>query len=90
MGNEATAMKERRGVLPKWLDSLIFDDLSASYCRQNQDMVVLEWDCDNIKKYLGTYFPRSYAESFCIFSNFLSKKKGVYENCQELSVRKFN
>ena len=52
-------------------------------------MVVLEWDFDDIKKYLGTYFPRSYAESFCIFSNFFSKEKYVYENCQELSIFDF-
>ena len=84
-----TIKKERNVVLPTWLDTLIFEDLSASYCRQNRDMVVLEWDFDDIKKYLGTYFPRSYAESFCIFSNFFSKEKYVYENCQELSVFDF-
>lgn len=84
-----TIKKERNVVLPTWLDTLIFEDLSASYCQQNRDMVVLEWDFDDIKKYLGTYFPRSYAESFCIFSNFFSKEKYVYENCQELSVFDF-
>lgn len=89
MGNEVNTIKERKVILPTWLDSLIFDKLSASYCRQNRDMVVLEWDFDDIKKYLGTYFPRSYAESFCIFSNFFSKEKYVYENCQELSVFDF-
>lgn len=52
-------------------------------------MVVLEWSLDDIKKYLGTYFPRSYAESFCIFSIFFSKEKNVYENCQELSIFDF-
>ena len=52
-------------------------------------MVVLEWNKDEIKKYLGTYFPRSYAESFCIFSNYLSKESRVYKNCQELSIFDF-
>lgn len=89
MGNEVNTIKERKVILPTWLDSLIFDKLSASYCRQNRDMVVLEWDFDDIKKYLGTYFPRSYAESFCIFSNFFSKEKYLYENCQELSIFDF-
>ncbi|UKI24503.1 MAG: hypothetical protein L6U61_09200 [Bacteroidales bacterium] len=89
MGNEVNTIKERKVVLPKWLDTLIFDNLSASYCRQNKDMVVLEWSLDDIKKYLGTYFPRSYAESFCIFSNFFSKEKNVYENSQELSIFDF-
>lgn len=89
MGNEVNTIKERKVVLPIWLDTLIFDNLSASYCRQNKDMVVLEWSLDDIKKYLGTYFPRSYAESFCIFSIFFSKEKNVYENCQELSIFDF-
>lgn len=89
MDNETTAIKARKVVLPTWLDTLIFDDLSARYCRQNKDMVVLEWDSDDVKKYLGTYFPRSYAESLCIFCNFLSKEKDVYENCQELSIFDF-
>lgn len=89
MGNEVNTIKERKVVLPIWLDSLIFDNLSAIYCRQNKDMVVLEWNLDDIKKYLGTYFPRSYAEAFCIFSNFFSKEKNVYEKCQELSIFDF-
>lgn len=89
MGNEVNTIKERKVVLPIWLDSLIFENLSAIYCRQNKDMVVLNWSLDDIKKYLGTYFPRSYAEAFCIFSNFFSKEKNVYENCQELSIFDF-
>ena len=89
MTNESTTIIERRIVLPKWLDFFIFDDLSACYCRKNKDMVVLEWNKDEIKKYLGTYFPRSYAESFCIFSNYLSKESRVYKNCQELSIFDF-
>lgn len=89
MGNEVNTIKERKVVLPIWLDTLIFDNLSAIYCRQNKDMVVLEWNLDDIKKYLGTYFPRSYAEAFCIFSNFFSKEKNVYEKCQELSIFDF-
>ena len=61
---------------------------SVSQRKENQT-VVLEWNKDEIKKYLGTYFPRSYAESFCIFSNFLSKESRVYKNCQELSIFDF-
>lgn len=89
MINECTNIKEQKVVLPTWLDTIIFDDLSASYCRQKKDMVVLEWNRDDIKKYLGTYFPRSYAESYCIFSDFFSKEKNVYGNCQELSIFDF-
>lgn len=89
MSNDVHTIKERKVVLPTWLDTFIFDKLSAKYCRQNKDMVVLEWGFDDIKKYLGTYFPRSYAESFCIFNGFFSKEKNAYENCQELSIFDF-
>ena len=89
MSNEVYTIKDRKIVLPTWLDTIIFDDLSASYCRQKKDMVVLEWNRDDVKKYLGTYFPRSYAEAFCIFGDFFSKEKNVYENCQELSIFDF-
>lgn len=89
MVNESTTIKERRVVLPIWIDSLIFDDLSASYCRQNKDMVVLEWNNEGIRNYLGTYFPRSYAEAYCIFSNFLSENKGPYAEARYLSIFDF-
>ncbi len=89
MSNEVYTIKDRKVVLPTWLDTIIFDDLSASYCRQKKDMVVLEWNRDDVRKYLGTYFPRSYAEAFCIFGDFFSKEKNVYENCQELSIFDF-
>lgn len=49
MSSEVANINERKVVLPTWLDTLIFNDLSASYCRQNKDMVVLEWNFDDIK-----------------------------------------
>lgn len=75
MSNDVHTIKERKVVLPTWLDTFIFDKLSAKYCRQNKDMVVLEWGLDDIKKYLGTYFPRSYAESFAYSMNSFQKRK---------------
>ncbi len=62
--------------LPKWLDDYIFDDLEAEYC---PDFKRFEYNLDlneneNLK-YLGTYFPRSYAESFCIFDNIFQNKQ---------------
>ena len=48
MSSEVANINERKVVLPTWLDTLIFNDLSASYCRQNKDMVVLEWNFDEI------------------------------------------
>lgn len=54
--------------LPSWLDNFIFNDLKAKYCPVNADMVVVDWDKSNVLNYLGTYFPRSYAEAYFIFN----------------------
>ena len=56
--------------LPKWLDECIFTKLKANYCCSNSDMTVIDWDKRDVLNYLGTYFPRSYAESYCIFREF--------------------
>ena len=46
-------------------------------------MTVIDWNQEMILNYLGTYFPRSYAESYCLFkyfftdSQFLNKRKIV-------------
>ncbi|WP_280766870.1 class I SAM-dependent methyltransferase [Parabacteroides sp. PFB2-10] len=60
-------------VLPDWLDSYIFKELGGIY---SPDYIRYEYNLDlskeEVKTYLGTYFPRSYAESFCIFDNLLS------------------
>ena len=76
-------------TLPQWLDTLIFDQLGAKYCRSNADMTVIDWDKNDILNYLGTYFPRSYAESFCIFSDFFKKYPERFGNKTELSVFDF-
>lgn len=57
-------------VLPKWLDQLLFGSLGACY---QPDYVKfahnLDLNADDLKIYLGTYFPRSYAEAFCILDD---------------------
>lgn len=60
-------------TLPQWLDDYIFNQLKANYCPSNSDMTVIDWDKSNVLNYLGTYFPRSYAESYCIFRDFFTK-----------------
>ena len=76
--------------LPKWLDDYIFDDLKAEYApdfnrfEKNLDLT----ENENLK-YLGTYFPRSYAESFCIFDNIFQnnlKNKGKSNVYQEFTL----
>lgn len=76
-------------ILPQWLDDLIFKQLRAKYCRTNADMTVIDWDKNDVLNYLGTYFPRSYAESYCIFSEFLTKLPNRFINKTELSVFDF-
>ena len=62
--------------LPKWLDNFIFDKLKANYSpdfkRYSNN---LEFTDEEVKVYLGTYFPRSYAESFCIVNDLLQNEE---------------
>ena len=62
--------------LPSWLDGFIFNQLNAEYA---PDFERFDYNLDlteeENKKYLGTYFPRSYAESFCIFDNIFQNIK---------------
>lgn len=60
-----------RQILPDWLDQFIYNDLSGVYCKSNKDMVVIDWGKDDVLTYLGTYFPRSYTEAYCIVSQYL-------------------
>lgn len=70
--------QERRTqtMLPPWLDSYIYNDLFALYDPRykrfefNDDL-----NEEEARIYLGTYFPRSYAESFLIFDNLFSNAK---------------
>jgi SAM-dependent methyltransferase len=63
-------------ALPGWLDDFIYNDLGAEYA---PDFQRFEYNLDLTQqenlKYLGTYFPRSYAESFCIFDNIFQNGK---------------
>ena len=56
--------------LPAWLDDFIFNQLGAEYAPDFQRFDYnLNLTEEENRKYLGTYFPRSYAESFCVFEN---------------------
>ena len=78
-----------RVTLPQWLDNLIFEQLGAKYCRSNADMTVIDWDKNDVLNYLGTYFPRSYAESYCIFSDYFKNNSEQFVNKTELSIFDF-
>ena len=60
-------------ILAPWLDSFIFDKLGASYDpRYNRFAFNDDLTEEEALIYLGTYFPRSYAEHFLIFENLFS------------------
>lgn len=52
-------------------------------------MTVIDWDKTQILNYLGTYFPRSFAESYCIFSAFFSKNASCFQDKDSLSIMDF-
>ena len=62
-------------VFPEWLFNYIFVQLGAKERPDpNEFKLNLESGADKNIDYLGTYFPRSYAESFCIHQNLFSYK----------------
>lgn len=75
--------------LPEWLDTLIFDELKAQYCPRYSDMTNIDDNKDNALNYLGTYFPRSFAESYCIFSEYFKSNNSDFADKEELSIFDF-
>lgn len=76
-------------TLPAWLDTLLYNKMGAKYCCSNSDMTVIDWDKSDMKNYLGTYFPRSYAESLCIFDDIFGSVPNVWNEKEKLSVFDF-
>lgn len=61
--------------LPKWLDNYIFHSLQAKYEPDFEKFDYnLEHSTEELIVYLGTYFPRSFSESFCIFDDLFSNR----------------
>lgn len=54
-------------TLPVWLEDTIFNKLGAQYSPDHETFAMnLDSDEEKVKVYLGTYFPRSCAESYLI------------------------
>lgn len=67
--------RKSRTVLPHWLDRYIFESLGAKYSPEyTRYEYNLDLSKEEVKIYLGTYFPRSYSESFCIYDNLLKNE----------------
>jgi SAM-dependent methyltransferase len=75
--------------LPIWLDDFIFKKLNANY---SPDYNIYEYNLDLSPEenlvYIGTYFPRSYAESFCICDNLFQNKiiKKIFQSKKEITI----
>lgn len=75
--------------LPDWVDSLLFDKLRARYDPDWQRFAEnLDLSDDDQKRYLGTYFPRSYAEQYCIIKNMMLNKrfKAPYDKLDTVAI----
>ncbi|MGQ1889050.1 class I SAM-dependent methyltransferase [Thermophagus sp. OGC60D27] len=63
-------------ILPTWLQQRIFEIHDAKYAPDHKRYEKnLELSDDELKVYLGTYFPRSYGESFCVFDNIFNNRQ---------------
>lgn len=78
------------GVLeiPSWLDNLLFDKLGARYAPVRSDLTAIDWGTEELKCYLGTYFPRSYTESYGLFRRIFSSNTD-FQNKTSLSIYDF-
>ena len=70
--------KTKSYTIPKWLDKILFDDFNAVYEPCPTEVVYNpDQPYDFVKLYLGTYFPRSYAEAYGITTRLLTLKSYV-------------
>jgi len=75
--------------LPIYIDELIFNKLNAKhepdYTKFNKNLYLNQ---DDNLIYLGTYFPRSYAESYLIFKNLFNNDiiNRTYLDKQEINI----
>lgn len=78
--------------IPKWLDNLIFNTLGAKYQPSHERYSYnLDLNGNEAKIYLGTYFPRSFAESNTIFNHICksSTVQSVFLTKSEIRILDF-
>ena len=75
MGRRRVIFRKSNTRLPRWLDDLIFKELGASWNPSPDDAEHNLYSREPmVKEYLGTYFPRSYGEAFCIADNLFQNE----------------
>lgn len=68
--------RKSKTILPHWLDKKIFNEHNAIYAPEHERYEYnLDLNVEELKVYLGTYFPRSYSEMFCIVDNLMQNKE---------------
>lgn len=78
-------------TLPTLLDDIIFNEFGAEYNLQPEAVQYTPDNTDFDKIYLGTYFPRSYAEAYCIMERLLGNRtyfEALVDEC-ELNILDF-
>lgn len=78
-----------RVILPEWINALVFDRYVATHNPAGRKRTFdsnLDSDRAGVLTYLGTYFPRSLAETFVIFDSLLSDKNLVNSLACEASI----
>lgn len=79
-------------TLPLWLDDLIFGKYGAVYeLRPEEVQYNPDKDSGFVKIYLGTYFPRSYAEGYCIVGQLLDNPHypEAFKSTEEINILDF-
>lgn len=77
---------------PAWLDRIVFEEFKAIYEPRPQDVVYNpDQPHEFVKLYLGTYFPRSYAEAYGIVNSLMlnEKYKESLYNLEEINILDF-
>ena len=90
--NGSVKFHKSKTIIPHWLDLALFNRLGAIYSPEYKKFEYnLDTDSEDIKVYLGTYFPRSYAESFCIFDDLFKSRRylEVLKQLPEINILDF-
>lgn len=73
--NTNITFRKSKTILPHWLDKKIFNNHQAIYAPEHERYEYnLDLNEKELKVYLGTYFPRSYSEMFCIVDNLMQNE----------------
>lgn len=86
------SFRKSQTTLPHWLDKFLFEKLLAVYAPEySRYEYNLDLGESEVRVYLGTYFPRSYAETFCIADNLFqnAKIKDIFNSLQNIRIFDF-